>query len=108
MPSFVPRGMEPYRKRELLDKRLRSLQGAIKFGASAPRVADAAEKVRSAVFAVIKAQRSIMEYRLESDARARQLDNLREDEQRWRSLSAARTAASSISTPRPGPSGTGR
>ena len=28
--------------------------------------------------------------------------------QRWRSLSASRTAASSISTPRPGPSGTGR
>ena len=28
--------------------------------------------------------------------------------QRWRSLSASRTAASSMSTPRPGPSGTGR
>jgi hypothetical protein len=87
MPSFVPRGNEPYQKRDILDKRMRSLRGLIASGASAARIADAAEKVRHAALAVIKARRSILAERPEDAARRRELDNLERDEARWRESS---------------------
>lgn len=87
MPTFVPRSMEPYKKRELLDKRWLALRGVINAGATAECVASAAEKVRLAALAVIKAQRSLLDCRLESEVLTRQLDNLQRDEARWLSLS---------------------
>jgi hypothetical protein len=83
VPSFVPRSLEPYKKRELFDKRVLQLRGAVKSGASAVRVANAAEKVRLAALAVIKAKRAL----IVGEDRARQLENLRRDEERWLSLS---------------------
>ncbi len=87
MPSFVPRRLEPYQKREILDKRLLSLRGAINSGASDVRITHAAEKVRLSALTVIKAQRSLLAERPESEARARQLQNLSDEEERWNSLS---------------------
>lgn len=86
MPAYVPRGMEPYKKRELLEKRRVALHGAINAGASVERVANAAEKVRSAVLAVIKGRRSILDGQRETDELKRQLANLQTEEQRWLSL----------------------
>jgi hypothetical protein len=88
--------MEPYQKRELLDKRLLALRGAINAGASAVRVANAVEKVRLAALAVIKAQRSLLDGRRESEALTRQLDNLQRDEERWQSLSVEAIVALAV------------
>ncbi|MGL6097440.1 MAG: hypothetical protein ACRC7O_16785, partial [Fimbriiglobus sp.] len=87
MPSFVPRSNEPYQKRELFDKRRLALRGAVNAGATADRVAGTAEKVRLAALAVITAERSLLASRSVSDARTRQSDNLRRDEERWLGLS---------------------
>lgn len=87
MPSFVPRNLEPYQKREILEKRWSALRGALNAGATAERVANAAEKVRLAALAVIKAQRSILDGQRETEAVTRQLVNLQQDEDCWRSLS---------------------
>lgn len=87
MPSYVPRYLEPYQKREILEKRLLSLRGAINSGASEARIANAAEKVRLAALAVIKTRRSQLWAPPTSEAGRHQLQNLDEDEHRWRSLS---------------------
>ncbi len=87
MPAFVPRSYEPYKKREQLDKRLLALRGAVNAGASAERIAGAAEEVRLAALAIVKARRSILAGWREDDAVARQLRNLQRDEERWVSLS---------------------
>jgi len=83
VPSFVPRSLEPYKKRELFDKRVLQLRGAINSGADAVRVAKAAEKVRLAALAVIKAKRAL----IVGANRERQLRNLDQEEERWSSLS---------------------
>jgi hypothetical protein len=49
-------------------------------------VSRAAEKVRSAALALIKARRSLLPLNLDSDALIRQSQNLRLEEERWRSL----------------------
>lgn len=97
MPSFVPRSLEPYQKRELLEKRISQLRSAIATGASQERLATAAEKVRSATMGVIKARRSLLAEHLvaltggrttypDAEAISRQLTNLNDEEQQWRSL----------------------
>jgi hypothetical protein len=86
VPSFIPRSLEPYQKRELLAKRLSSLRAAVAAGSSATRVSNAAEKVRSAALALIKAQRSLLPLNLESEALARQVQNLKQEEEQWRAL----------------------
>ena len=84
MPSFVPRSLEPYQKRGLFEKRVRQLRAAVKSGASCLRVSSAAEKVRLAALAVIKAKRALVQ----GMNRARQLDNLQREEDRWSALTA--------------------
>ena len=83
---------EPNRKRNLFDKRLRRLRGAVKAGESSDHVAGAAEKLRLAALALIKAKRALIaEYpRRDPDGQQLQklrLQKLREAEQWWLSLS---------------------
>ena len=106
MPSFVPRNLEPYQKWESYEGRLRALRGAVNAGAGAARVANAAEKVRRAAFAVIKAKRALLASgpsqltlpagHPEETSVTRQLDNLRQEEERWRSLSVADIVALAV------------
>ena len=93
MPSFVPRGLEPYQKRELLDKRLTQLRAAVATGGSPARVARAAEKVRAAALAAIKAERALLGHHLQTGPPqdpnvARRLDNLAREAELWASLTA--------------------
>jgi hypothetical protein len=83
MPSYVPRNLEPYKKRQLFDKRVLQLRSAIKSGANAKRVSSLSEKVRLAALAVIKARRSILAERSETDGSSRELENLRLEEELW-------------------------
>jgi hypothetical protein len=89
MPSFVPRSLEPYRKRDLFEKRVRQLRGAVKAGANASRVSHAAEKVRLAALAVIKAKRALVR----GTDRVQQLSNLQQEEDRWLALTAEQIVA---------------
>jgi hypothetical protein len=82
MPAFVPRGLEPYQKRDLFEKRVRQLRAAVRSSASGPHVSSAAEKVRLAALALIKAKRALVR----GNNRARQLDNLKQEEERWLAL----------------------
>jgi hypothetical protein len=89
MPSFVPRSLEPYQKRELFEKRVRELRGAVKAGVSASRVASAAEKVRLAALAVVKAKRALVR----GTDRVQQISNLQQEEDRWLALTAEEIVA---------------
>jgi hypothetical protein len=103
MPSFVPRGLEPYQKRELLGKRVDELRAAIRSGAAAPKLVKAAERVRSATLAVVKTRQSILadypasrtgpESLAQGEALARQLANLERESERWASLAVAEIIA---------------
>jgi hypothetical protein len=98
MPSFVPRSLQPYQKTELLEKRISELRTVVSAGASAEKTSRAAEKVRAAVLAVMKARRSILAGTTAAqtlppdhpDAAkvTRQIENLRETEERWLALTA--------------------
>lgn len=86
MPSWVSRHSEPHRKLNLLEKRIGRLRGAVKAGEGAAHVAVAAEKLRLAALAVIKAKLALIgEYpRRDPDGRASR--KLRQDADRWTSL----------------------
>jgi hypothetical protein len=97
MPSFVPRSLEPYQKKELLEKRIVELQAAVCSGAGPARLSKAAEKVRSAALAVVKAKRAIIASHPTSqtgskaynraESLAPELANLEQEYERWSSLS---------------------
>jgi hypothetical protein len=89
MPSFVPRSLEPYQKRELFEKRVRELRGVVKAGEGASRVSNAAEKVRLAALAVVKAKRALVR----GTDRVQQLSNLQQEEGRWLALRAEEIVA---------------
>ncbi len=96
MASFIPRSLEPYQKSELLEKRICELRKAVESGASAEKATRVAEKVRAAVLAVIKARRSLLASTTaaqtlppdhpDAEKLTRQMENLRQSEEHWRSL----------------------
>jgi hypothetical protein len=86
MPSFVSEHSEPHRKRYLLEKRLRRLRAAVKAGEGSIQIASAAEKVRLAALALIKAKRALLKEYPQRDPNGRQALNLQEEEKRWLSL----------------------
>src|SRR4051794_28606926 len=87
MPSWSTEHSEPVVKLELFEKRLRRLRAAIKAGEGLHHISNAAEKVRLAALAVIKARRALIREYPQRDPDGRQSRRLREDEQRWLSLS---------------------
>jgi hypothetical protein len=82
----VSRNSEPYRKLSLLDKRLRRLRGAVKAGEGPTHVLKAAEKLRLAALAVIKAKLALIREYPQRDPDGRESLKLRDEELRWRSL----------------------
>jgi len=89
VPSFIPRSLEPCKKRELFDKRVLQLRAAVNSGASAGRLANAAEKVRLAALTVVKAKRTM----IGGNDRVLQLRNLQEEEKHWSALTVEEIVA---------------
>jgi hypothetical protein len=85
----VSKHSEPARKLALFDSRLARLRGAIKAGEGLEHVEKAAEKLRLAALAVIKAKRALNREYPARDPDGRQAANLHADELRWQSLSTA-------------------
>jgi hypothetical protein len=79
---------EPNRKLDLLDRRLNRLRGVVKRGEGSSHISNAAEKVRLAALAVIKAERALIREYPQRDPSGRQSRNLQAEEQRWLTLSA--------------------
>jgi hypothetical protein len=78
---------EPSRKLNLLEKRLCRLRGAVRAGEGPTHVSKAAEKVRLAALAVIKAKLALIREYPQRDPEGRESSKLRDEEPRWRSLS---------------------
>jgi len=83
----VSRHSEPSRKLILFDKRLRRLRGAVRADEGPAHVSSAAEKVRLAGLAVIKAKLALIREYPQRDPEGRESSKLRDEELRWRSLS---------------------
>lgn len=79
---------QPHRKLNLWEKRLRRLRAAIKAAEGPIHVASAAEKVRLAALAVIKAKLALIREYPQRDPEGRISADLRDEEMRWRSLSS--------------------
>jgi hypothetical protein len=86
MPSWVTPYSEPERKLDLLQRRLIRLRGAVKAGEGWAHVHSAAEKLRLAQLAVIKARLALIHEYPQRDPKGRQSSKLREEESRWRAL----------------------
>ena len=84
----VSRHAEPDRKLDLLDRRLGRLRGAVRRGESSARITSAAEQMRLAALAVIKAKRALIAEYPNRDSGGRQLLNLGREEERWLTLTA--------------------
>jgi hypothetical protein len=87
MPSWVSQHSEPARKQNLIEKRLRRLQAAVKAGKGLMHIAREAEKVRLAALALIKAKRALIREHPQRDPDGRQSWNLQDEEQRWLAVS---------------------
>jgi hypothetical protein len=83
----VSRNSEPDRKLDLLDRRLCHLRGVVKRGKGPTQISNAAENVRLAVLALIKAKRALIKEYPQRDPRGRQSQKLQEEEKLWIALS---------------------
>ena len=82
----VSRHSEPERKLDLFDRRLGRLRGAVRRGESPARIARAAEQLRLAALAVLKAKRALIAEYPDRDPDGRQSSNLVREEARWLAL----------------------
>jgi hypothetical protein len=78
---------EPLRKLYQFKSRLCRLRGVVKRGEGPIHISNAAEKVRLAALALIKAKRALIREYPERDPDGRPSRNLHEEEQRWMALS---------------------
>jgi hypothetical protein len=85
--QWVTEHSEPVRKRLLIEKRLRRLKAAVKADEGWIHISNAAEKVRLAAFSLIKAKRALIKEYRNKDPDGQLSLRLREEEQRWLSLS---------------------
>jgi hypothetical protein len=83
----VHRHSVPDRKLDLFDRRVVRLRGVVKRGEGPAHISKAAENVRLAALAVIKAKRALITEYPQRDPTGRQSRTLQEEEQRWLTLS---------------------
>ena len=93
MPSWLTPHSEPSRKLNLYEKRLGRLRAAVKADEGPAHVAKAAEKIRLAALAVIKAKRALIREYTSRDPDRRQTRHLAEDELRWQTLTVEEIVA---------------
>jgi hypothetical protein len=87
MPSYVPRSLEPYKKREILEKREQELMHALKTGFDPLKINRAAEKVRAAQLAVLKAKDDLIDYQPETEQKIHQRSNIERERTSWLNIS---------------------
>ena len=87
MPLHPPRSLAPVKQLETLAKREATLRGVIKRKEPAPRLEAAAQDIRHAQLAVLKARRALVEYEPDSTEKQRQLQSIASDESAWTSIS---------------------
>jgi hypothetical protein len=78
-------------KLALFNRRLTRLRGAVKAGESPTHVRNAAERLRLAQLSVIKAKLALIREYPQRDPGERQSTNLRDEQSRWRTLTAEAT-----------------
>jgi hypothetical protein len=88
MPAWVSQHSDAVKKQNLIEKRLRRLRAAVREGEGSIHVSQAAEKVRLAALALIKAKRALIREYPQRDPDGRQSWNLQDEEQRWLAVSA--------------------
>ena len=93
MPSYPPRTLAPVKQLQTLAKREAALRGLLNRGGSEARVEAAAENVRHAHLAVLKARRSLIEFKKDSREKQNQLDSIAEDESAWSGAAIAAVIA---------------
>jgi len=86
MPIYPPRSLEPYKKLETLGKREEQLRHALACGGSPDRVQRAAEKVRFAHLAVLKAEAELVRYRPATEERSRHLASIEKKRGFWQDV----------------------
>jgi hypothetical protein len=89
----VGRHSEPERKLGFFDSMISRLRGSVRRGDSPVRLRKAAERVRQAALAVIKAKRALIAEYPDRDPSGRQSRNLAGEEERWLSLPAETIAS---------------
>jgi hypothetical protein len=86
MPIYPPRSLEPYKKRETLAKREEQLRHALSSGGTPGRVQRAAEKVRFAHLAVLKAEAELVRYHPATEERSRHLASIEKKRGFWQDV----------------------
>jgi hypothetical protein len=87
MPSWVSVHSEPNRKKQLVEKKLHALRAAVREERNLVHISSAAEKVRLAAVALIKAKRALLREYPQRDPRGQHWRKLQNEEQRWLALS---------------------
>jgi hypothetical protein len=85
----VSRYSEPSRKLNLFAKRLGRLRDAVKRGEGSTHSVIAAERLRLAALAIIKAKRALIREYPQRDPDGRQSRKLQDEESQWLNLSAS-------------------
>ena len=93
MGYSVLRHSDPARKLYSFKKSLVRLRGALQSGDNSRHIFKAAESVRQAALALIKAKRSLLREYPDRDPGERQLRNLQDEEQRWLAYAAEEIVA---------------
>lgn len=83
MPLYPPRGLEPYSKKELLEKREQRLRHDILAGCSEIILRRSAEKVRAAQLSILKSQHELLRFQTITDESTRQLTNIERTKKNW-------------------------
>lgn len=87
MPLYPPRSLEPYKKKELLGKREEQLRHALSTGVALVQVHRAAEAVRAAQLAILKAEHELIRYYPETEERAQRIAAIAEKRAEWQAIS---------------------
>ena len=83
MSLFAPRELEPYSKKELLEKREQRLRHDLSATCTETTLRKSAEKVRAAQLSILKAQHELLRYRPSSEELACQLTNIEKSNEVW-------------------------
>jgi hypothetical protein len=86
VPLYPPRSLAPVKQLETLAKREATLRGVLKRDSARTRTEAAAESVRHAHLAVLKARRALIEFEPDSPEKQRQLESIATDEYGWASV----------------------
>ncbi len=88
MPTHPPRSLEAYKKKELLARREEQLRHALSSGAAPAKVSRAAENLRAAQLAILKAEQELIRYRVETEEKHLRMASIAEKRATWQAMPA--------------------